>query len=78
MLDMGVWRHVKRRDLPNDHRLVGCRWIFQVKWNGVHHARLVANGFPGMEFTDNNSPVVNDVTFRVVAASMLTENLKGK
>ena len=25
MLDMGVWRHVKREDHPNDHRLVGCR-----------------------------------------------------
>ena len=28
LLDMGVWRHVKRRDCPNDHRLVGCRWVF--------------------------------------------------
>ena len=32
----------------------------------------------GMEFTDNYSPVVNDVTFRVVVARMLIENLKGK
>ena len=31
-----------------------------------------------MDFTDNNSPVVNDVTFRVVVARMLIENLKGK
>ena len=31
-----------------------------------------------MDFTDNYSPVVNDVTFRVVAARMLIENLKGK
>ena len=35
MLDMGVWRHVKRKDQPNDHRLVGCRWVFMVKRNGV-------------------------------------------
>ena len=35
MLDMGVWRHVKRKDCPNDHRLVGCRWVFKVKRNGV-------------------------------------------
>ena len=81
MLDMGVWRHVKRRDCPQDHRLVGCRWVFKVKRNGVYHARLVAKGFnqiPGMDFTDNYSPVVNDVTFRVVVARMLIENLKGK
>ena len=81
MLDMGVWRHVKRKDRPNDHRLVGCRWVFKVKRNGVYHARLVAKGFsqiPGIDFTDNYSPLVNDVTFRVVVARMLVENLKGK
>ena len=81
MLDMGVWRHVKREDHPNDHRLVGRRWVFKVKQNGVYHARLLAKGFsqiPGMDFTDNYSPVVNDVTFRVVVARMLIENLKGK
>ena len=81
MLDMGVWRHVKRNDHPNDHRLVGCRWVFKVKRNGVYCARLVAKGFsqiPGMDFTDNYSPVVNDVTFRVVVARMVIENLKGK
>ena len=80
MLDMGVLRHVKRNDNPNDRRLVGCRWVFKVKSNGVYHARLVAKGFsqiPGMDFTDYYSPVVNDVTFRVVVARMLIENLKG-
>ena len=30
MLDIGVWRHVKRNDRPNDRRLVGCRWVFKV------------------------------------------------
>ena len=81
MLDIGVWRYVKRIDHPNDHRLVGCRWVFKVKRNGVYHARLVAKGFskiPGVDFTDNYSPVVNDVTFRVVVARMIIENLKGK
>ena len=81
MLDMGVWRHVKRRDCPNDHRLVGCRWVIKVKMNGVCHARLVAKGFsqiPGVDFTGNYSPEVNDVTLRIVVARMLIENLKGK
>ena len=81
MLDMGVWRHVKRNHCPNDHRLVGCRWVFKVQRNGVYCARLVAKGFTqisGVDFTDNYSPVVNDVTFRVVVARMIIENLKGK
>ena len=74
MLDMAVLRHVKRNDHPNDHRLVGCRWVFKVKRNGVYHARLVAKGFsqiPGVDFTDNYSAVVNDVTFRVVVSRIL-------
>ena len=81
MLDMGVWRHVKSEDQPNDDRLDGCRWVCKVKRNGVYCARLVAKGFtqiPGVDFTDNYSPVVNDVTFRVVVVRMLIENLKGK
>ena len=80
MFYMGVWRHVKRRVHPQDCRLVGCRWVFKVKRNGVYHARLVAKFFsqiPGMDFADN-SPVVNDVTFRVVVARMLIEKLEGK
>ena len=81
MLDMGVWRHVKRHDHTNDRRLVWCRWVFKVKRNGVYHARLVAKGFsqiPGMDFTDKFFPVLDDVTFRVVVARMLIDNLKGK
>ena len=81
MLDMGVWRHVKREHHPNDHRLVGCRWVFKVKSNGVYHDKLVAKGFsqiPGVDFTDNYFPVVNDVSFTVVVARMHIENLKGE
>ena len=47
----------------------------------MYHARLVAKGFsqiPGVDFTDNYSPVVNDVTFRAVVARMIIENLKAK
>ena len=78
---MGVWRHVSKKDHPQDCRLVGCRWVFKVKRNGVYHARLVARGFsqiPCVDFTDNYSQVVNRVTFRVVVARLLIENLKGK
>ena len=81
MLDMGVWRHVKRKDHQNHCRLFGCRWVFKVTRNGVYRARLVAKGFsqiPGVDFTDNYSPVVNDVTFRAVVARMIIENLKAK
>ena len=47
----------------------------------MYCARLVAKGFsqiPGVDFSDNYSPVVNDVTLRVVVARMLIDNLKRK
>ena len=75
MLDMGVWRHLKRNDHPNDRRFVGCRWVFKVKRNSVYCAIFVAKGFtqiPGM------APVVNDVTFGIVVERMIIENLKGE
>ena len=81
MFDMGVQRHVKRNDHPNDRRLVVHRRVFNVKRNGVYHVRLVAKGFrqiSGVDFTDNYFQVVNDITFRVVVARMMIENMKGK
>ena len=78
---MGVWRHVKRNDWPNDRRLIGCRWVFKVIRNCVYHARLVAKGFsqiPGVDFTNKYSQVVNYVTFRVVVGRIIIENMKGK
>ena len=45
----------------------------------MYCARLVAKGFSqirGVDFTDNYSSVVNDVTFRVVVARI--KNMKGK
>ena len=60
---------------------MGIVSVFKVKRNGVYPARLVAKGFSqisGVDFTDNYSPVVNDVTFGVVVAGMHIENLKGE
>ena len=80
-LDICVWRHVKRNDDPNEHRLFWYRWVFKLKRNFVYHARFVAKGFsqiPGIDFTDNYYPVVNDVTLSVMVAIIIIEHLKGK
>ena len=69
MISMGVWRKVGATSIPSGRRLIGCCWVFKIKRSGVYQARLVAKGFsqiPGLDFTDNFSPVVNDVTFRVL------------
>ena len=74
MIRRGVWRHVKRNDVPENRRLVGCVWVFKKKRNGIYRARLCAQGFsqiPGIDHKDNFSPVITDVTYRIVMVMIL-------
>ena len=64
-----VWTKIKQLDKPKDRRCVKCKWVFKVKRNGVFRARLVACGYsqiPGVDFTENYAPVINDVTYSVM------------
>ena len=45
----------------------------QKRWN--IWSKLGYSQVPGVDFTDNFAPVVNDVTFRVALARMMMEDL---
>ena len=80
MNNRNVWRNYKRHDLPHNRRCVKCKWVFKIKRNGVFRARLVACGYtqvPGIDFTENYAPVINDVTWRILIVAMLLWNLEG-
>ena len=65
MISRGVWRNRSRRDMPAGRKLIGSKWVFKKKKNGVYRARLVALGYsqvPGVDYTDNFAPVINDVS----------------
>ena len=69
MFDKKVWRRITKKDIPKDKKLIGCRWVFKLKDNGVFRARLVALGYsqrPGIDFTDYYAPVVNDTTMKII------------
>ena len=73
-----LWRAIHKTGVPKDRRLIGCKWVFQIKRDGTYRARLVALGYsqvPGVDFTDNFAQVVNNVTFRAALARMMMENL---
>ena len=75
MVNKKVWRTVKKIDIPTDKKLIGCRWVFKLKDNGIFRARLVALGYsqrPGVDFTDYYAPVVNDTTMKIVILMSLT------
>ena len=81
MIKMGVWRELNKEERNANKRLVGSKWVFKIKRNGVYRARLVPKGFsqiPGEDFTENFSPVINDMTFRIVQTRMILEGLDAK
>ena len=56
MIKMVVWREVNREERNAHKRLVGSKWVFKIKRNGVYRARLVAKGFsqiPGEDFMEH-------------------------
>ncbi|CAJ1934699.1 unnamed protein product, partial [Cylindrotheca closterium] len=74
MIRRGVWRKMKRRDLPYGRRCIKCKWVFKIKRNGVFRSRLVACGYsqiPGVDFTEHFAPVINDITWRILLVAMM-------
>ena len=78
MIERGVWRKVDVKNIPNNRRLIGNKWVFKIKRDGTYRARLVALGYsqiPGVDYTDNFAPVAHDVSFRIALARMMVEKL---
>lgn len=74
----GVWRKIRRDNVPNDRRTVKCKWLFKIKRNGTYRARLVACGYSqiaGIDFSENYAPVINDITWRILIVAMLVWRL---
>ena len=64
----GVWVKMRINELPPGRKLVGTKWVFKVKRCGRYRSRLVAKGYtqiPGIDYTDNFSPVIYDITLRI-------------
>ena len=76
-LKRDVWKPIKRKDIPPDRRCIKCKWVFDVKRDGRYRARLVACGYsqiPGVDFTESYSPVINDITWRILLIILLLAN----
>ena len=72
-----VWTLVKKEEVPKGRKAIGSKWVFKKKKSGVYRARLVALGYnqvPGVDFTDNFSPVTSDTTIKLLLVCMLKNN----
>ena len=78
MEDHKVWKKIPRTQMPKNRRCVKCKWIFEIKRSGIFRSRLVACGYsqvPGVDFTEFYSPVVNDVTIRILLVAEIVWKL---
>ena len=81
MINRGVWRRMKRRDIPQGRQCIKNKWVFEIKRNGIFRPRLVACGYsqiPGVDFTESYAPVIHDVTWRILLIAKMVLGLKAK
>lgn len=72
-----TWDIVKLREVPVNTKLIGTRWVFNIKRNEhgevmKRKARIVAQGFsqrPGINFNNTYSPVIQYDSLRLVIAT---------
>jgi hypothetical protein len=78
MEDHKVWKKIPRAQMPKNCRCVKCKWIFEIKQSGIFCSWFVACGYsqvPGVDFTEFYSPVVNDVTIRILLVAEIVWKL---
>ena len=76
MLKNKVWMVIKKKDVPKNADIIDSTWAMKKKANGQYRARLVARGFKqthgkSFEYHDISSPVVHDITVRIVLTILL-------
>ena len=77
MIERGLEKTDRKR-IPNNRRLIGNKWLFEIKRDATYRARLVALGYsqiPGVDYTDNFAPVAHDVSFRIALTRMMVDKL---
>ena len=75
-----VWTKINKSIVPPNRRIIGSKWVFKKKRNGVYRGRLVGLGYsqiPGLDYTENFAPVINDVTFRMLLVLQIAQKLEG-
>ena len=68
----------ENQDIPEGRKLIGSKWVFKVKRNGTYRSRLVALGYtqiPGVDYTDNFSAVVHEITMRIALIMWMEKGL---
>ena len=74
LVEMGTWILVS---LPKNRNVIKCKWVFTVKADGRHKARVVAKGFTqehGIDYEETFSPVTRYESIRYLLAHAALED----
>ena len=76
MMKNKVWMVAKKKDVPKNADIIDSTWAMKKKANGQYRACLAARGFKqthgkSFEYHDISSPVVHDITVRIVLTILL-------
>ena len=58
MIKRQVWRETDIDKIPSNRRLIGSKWVFKKKRNGVYRARLVGLGYSQIPGVDNKDELL--------------------
>ena len=81
MINRGVWRKSKRRDMTPNRRLIDSKLVPKKNIYEGFRALLVGQGYtqvPGIYITEKYSPVVTDVTLHVILLMQLINKWDSK
>jgi hypothetical protein len=70
----GFWEIIDEKDISINCRCIKSKWIFKAKRNGIFREWLVVCGYsqvPEIDFSESFTPVLNDVSFRIILIANL-------
>jgi hypothetical protein len=79
--DKEVWMFIKKSKVPHGRKLIGNRWVFNIKDDGRYRARTVAKGYsqiPGKDFQENHAPVIHDTSFHLALVQKIIYKLSSR
>ena len=69
-----VWWMTHKSLMPSNCKCIKSKCVFKIKHNGVYQVHLVLFWYrqvPGVDFTENYSLVINDITFCIILLMVL-------
>ncbi|KAJ5267756.1 hypothetical protein N7478_010564 [Penicillium angulare] len=79
LLEHGTWEKVRREDVPTGDHVIGCKWVFKTKANGMCKARLVIKGYRqkhGIDYHETFAAVSRMDSVRCIVASAMLRGWK--